>query len=85
MYGVSLVTDAKANHRVAKGVIRKVCENKIPFRWLAEKAYPDKTAFVLADLTGADERTCKRWLAGDGCVSWSAVSVVLQEIIRRLD
>ena len=59
MHGVSLALEAKANIRVAKGITRKIVENKIPFRALALLAWPHKTVFVLADLTGADERTCR--------------------------
>jgi hypothetical protein len=87
MHGVSTALVAEANLR---GGINAPKENRTPdhrisFRSLAILVWPRKTAFALADLTGANERTCKRWLAGDGALPWSAVSVVLQEIIRRLN
>jgi hypothetical protein len=63
----------------------QVADQRISFRSLALLAWPRKTAFELTTRTGANERTCKRWLAGEGALPWSAVSVVLQEIIRRLN
>ena len=38
-----------------------------PFKWAgcARHLWPLKTAICIADITGKDERTAKRWLAGE--------------------
>ena len=56
---------------------------RIRFRDLAKFAWPDKTEFFLADLTGVDPRTCRRWLADDNEPPADALGVVLCEIMRR--
>lgn len=55
----------------------------IAFRDLATLAWPKKTEFHLADKTGADPRTCRRWLTGENDAQGNALSVVLCEIMRR--
>ena len=39
---------------------------RITFRDLAKLAWPHKTESALADVSGADPRTCRRWLATSG-------------------
>lgn len=87
MHGSLSIVGRKANLRGGVDATKQIrsVDQRISFRTLALVAWPRKTAFALAALTGANERTCKRWLAGTGALPWLAVSVVLGEIIRRLD
>lgn len=66
--------------------VRKVipiASARIQFRDLARFAWPKKTEFFLAELTGADPRTCRRWLAEHNEPPADALGVVLGEIMRR--
>ncbi|HEY8751635.1 MAG TPA: hypothetical protein VIM11_26875 [Tepidisphaeraceae bacterium] len=66
--------------------VRKVIQisrARIQFRDLARFAWPHKTEFFLAELTGADPRTCRRWLAEHNEPPADALGVVLCEIMRR--
>lgn len=56
---------------------------RIQFRDLARFAWPHKTEFFLAELTGVDPRTCRRWLAERNEPPADALGVVLCEIMRR--
>ncbi len=71
---------------VADTSVRKVIQlnsARIRFRDLAKFAWPHKTEFFLAELTGADPRTCRRWLADHNEPPADALGVVLSEIMRR--
>jgi hypothetical protein len=66
--------------------VRKVVQlnsARIQFRDLAKFAWPHKTEYFLAELTGADPRTCRRWLADRNEPPADALGVVLCEIMRR--
>src|ERR1700676_901547 len=66
--------------------VRKVIQlnsARIAFRDLEKFAWPNKTEFFLAELTGADPRTCRRWLAEHNEPPADALGVVLCEIMRR--
>lgn len=71
---------------VADRNVRKVIQlnsARIRFRDLARFAWPNKTEFFLAELTGVDPRTCRRWLADHNEPPADALGVVLCEIMRR--
>jgi hypothetical protein len=71
---------------VADRNVRKVIQlnsARIQFRDLARFAWPNKTEFFLAELTGVDPRTCRRWLAEHNEPPADALGVVLCEIMRR--
>jgi len=56
---------------------------RIRFRDLARFAWPHKTEFFLAEITGYDPRTCRRWLAEKNEPPACALGAVLAEIMRR--
>jgi hypothetical protein len=45
--------------------------------------WPDKTAFHLAAISGKEERTAKRWLAGEYEPPVSVVLAVMSEMFKR--
>ncbi len=54
----------------------------LSFKDIAKLAWPTKTEFELSRLTGADPRTCKRWLAEDSEPPADAAMHVINEITR---
>lgn len=86
MHGILPALAAKSNLRGAVSCTQQIEApiRRIFFRDLAEFVWPIKTAFELAARTGASLRMCRYWLSGEHPAPWSAISVVLQEIIRRL-
>ena len=66
--------------------VRKVVQlnsARIQFKDLARFAWPTKTEYFLAELTGVDPRTCRRWLSDQNEPPADALGVVLCEIMRR--
>lgn len=57
---------------------------RISFRDLAKLASPRKTEQFLADKTGSDPRSARRWLRGDRAPA-GAVYAVLADIFSRID
>lgn len=55
----------------------------ISFNDLARFAFPDKTDKHLSFHTGYDERTCRRWRAGDTDAPAEALGVLISEIMKR--
>lgn len=75
---------ARSNFEPAKTVTKEIqpVDRRISFRDLARMAWPTKTEFELSRLTGADPRTCKRWLAEDTEPPADAAMHVINEITR---
>lgn len=48
--------------------------------WFARHCWPDKTAAHLATIAGKDERTAKRWLAGE----FEPPLVIAETLFRKL-
>lgn len=63
--------------------VTRINGQRISFRDLARFAWPNKTELFLADCTGYDPRTCRRWLADDTEPPADALGVILGEIMRR--
>ena len=63
--------------------VTRINGDRIHFRDLALMAWPRKTESHLAHLTGADPRTCRRWLADDNEPPAEVLGFVLGEIMRR--
>lgn len=63
MYGNAFATTKEMQGQFVPGRDKIVT----PFKWsfTARHLWPLKTAMALADITGKDERTAKRWLAGE--------------------
>lgn len=59
--------------------------SRIFFRDLCEFLWPVKTAWVLAERTGATLRMARYWLAGRHEVPAIALRAVFSEILIRLD
>ena len=57
---------------------------RISFRELARFACRKKTAAFLAERTGRDERTAKRWLSKNGRAPDYAIGAVLADIAARV-
>ncbi|MBN9007280.1 MAG: hypothetical protein J0H40_17925 [Rhizobiales bacterium] len=76
-----------SNFRGDKSVTKKmrIGADRISFRDLARFAARRKTEQFLADRTGVDERTAKRWLSGKSRATGTAVSVVVADILSRLE
>ena len=58
---------------------------RISFRELARFARKNKTVAFLAERTGRDQRTAKRWLSKGGRAPDYAIGAVLADILGRLD
>ena len=56
---------------------------RITFRDLAKLAWPHKTESALAHVSGADPRTCRRWLACGNEPPADVLGAVLCEIMKR--
>lgn len=56
---------------------------RITFRDLAKLAWPKKTESALADVSGKDPRTCRRWLADGNEPPADVLGAVLCEIMKR--
>lgn len=52
------------------------------FGAVAKVLWPEKTAAHIASIAGADERTAKRWLAGEFEPPTSVVIACMQEMLR---
>jgi hypothetical protein len=63
----------------------EISNHPITFADLARLAYPVATARWLAERTGVDLRTAKRWLAGKSQAPAKAVYRALGDIFDRLD
>jgi hypothetical protein len=81
----STIIDGRSSTGTDRNVRKVIQLNnaRIQFRDLAKFAWPYKTEFFLAELTGADPRTCRRWLAEHNEPPADALGVVLCEIMRR--
>jgi hypothetical protein len=53
------------------------------FGAVAKVLWPDKTAAHIASIAGADERTAKRWLAGEFEPPAIVIAAIIVEITRR--
>ncbi len=69
--------------RIVQRPVTRINGERIHFRDLARVAWPEKAEQHLSYITGADQRTCRRWLAGDNEPPAEALGVVLAEIMRR--
>ena len=74
---------AGTSDRIAQRPVTRINGERIYFRDLARMAWPDKTEFWLAEASGVDPRTCRRWLAGDNEPPADILGAVLSEIMRR--
>lgn len=56
-----------------------------PFKWaaFARHCWPQKTAAYLAALGGKDERTAKRWLAGEFEPPNAVMLALIGELMKR--
>lgn len=90
-YGGAVPAAAKKNRQerqqqtktVSTARVTRINGERISFRDLARFAWPTKTEFILAELTGYDPRTCLRWLGEHTEPPADALGVVLGEIMRR--
>jgi hypothetical protein len=84
MRGQSRALALRSNFEGDKFVTKEIrpVERRISFRDLARMAWPHKTEFYLSQCTGADPRTCKRWLADDSEPPADAAMHVINEITR---
>ncbi len=53
------------------------------FGAVARVLWPDKTAAHIASIAGADERTAKRWLAGEFEPPAIVIAAIIVEITKR--
>ena len=53
------------------------------FGLVARVIWPDKTAANLAAIAGSDERTAKRWLAGEYEPPAIVIAAIIVEITKR--
>ncbi len=53
------------------------------FGAVAKVLWPDKTAAHIASIAGADERTAKRWLAGEFEPPAIVIAAIIVEITKR--
>ncbi len=76
-----------SNFRGGKSVTRNTrpARGRISFRDLAKLASPRKTEQFLAERTGTDPRTAKRWLSRKSRAPDRAVYAVLADIFGRID
>ena len=78
-----------SNWRGDKDVTKKILgpRERISFRDFAKLGFPKNTVSELAERTGRDDRTAKRWMSKRYTGSRPAIAdrVVLAEIMRRLD
>lgn len=84
MRATSSAAARRSNFQDGISVVKEIppVERRISFRDLAKMAWPTKTEFELARLTGADPRTCQRWLADDTEPPADAAMHVINEITR---
>jgi hypothetical protein len=77
---------APSNFRTDKYVLKKMrtVGKRISFRDLAKLASPRKTEHFLAEKTGSDPRSARRWLRGERAPA-GAVYAVLADIFARID
>lgn len=77
---------APSNRGTDKFVLKKipVRGKRISFRDLAKLASPRKTEQFLAEKTGSDPRSARRWLRGERAPA-GAVYAVLSDIFSRID
>lgn len=80
-------TAAASNFRGDKSVTKKirVRKDRILFRDLARFARKRNTEIFLAERTGKDPRTAKRWLSGKSRAPAGAVYAIFGDIFDRLD
>lgn len=62
----------------------RTVERRISFRDLARLAAPRKTEHFLAEKTGSDARSARRWLRGERAPA-SAVYAVMADIFARIE
>lgn len=88
MRGESKRTGAQASNSRGDTFVTKKIRPRGPrifFRELARFAYRRKTEHFLAQETGADPRTAKRWLSAKSRAPANAVYAVLADIFSRLE
>lgn len=51
--------------------------------WFARRCWPEKTAAHLASIGGYDERTAKRWLAGEYDPPNAVMAVIIAKLFER--
>lgn len=75
-----------SNFRTDKYVRKNIrsADRRISFRDLARLAAPRKTEQFLAERTGSDPRSCRRWLRGERAPA-SAVYAVVADIFARIE
>jgi hypothetical protein len=76
---------AASNFQTDKNVRKKTrtLDKRISFRDLAKLASPRKTEHFLAEKTGSDPRSARRWLRGERAPA-GAVYAVLADIFARI-
>lgn len=76
------VGDARAiEGRIVSG--EDTCVPRWKFHAVCKVLWPDKTAAHLASIGGRDERTAKRWLAGEYEPPFTVLLAVIQEMFKR--
>lgn len=77
---------AASNFRTDKYVRKNIraADRRISFRDLARLAAPRKTEQFLAERTGSDARSARRWLRGERAPA-SAIYAVMAHIFSRIE
>jgi len=85
MHGTSNQIAGRSNFRADKNVRKKIrpWEREIPFKDLVRFASPKLADKYLAELTGADPRTARRWLR-DGDGAEKAMHALTLNILSRV-
>lgn len=75
-----------SNFRTDKNVRKNIrsVDRRISFRDLARLAAPRKTEHFLAEKTGSDPRSARRWLRGERAPA-NAVYAVMADIFSRIE
>lgn len=81
VYGNAFATTNEMQGQYVQG--RDICVP--PFKWaaFARHCWPHKTAAHLAALAGKDERTAKRWLAGEFDLPNQVLLALIAELLKR--
>jgi hypothetical protein len=75
-----------AEARQIEGQLSSGSDKIVPppnWAWFARHCWPHKTAFHLADIGNSNERTAKRWLAGEFEPPNAVMVVLIQKLFER--
>ena len=81
VFGNPVATAIEMQGRYVPG--RDVLVPPTKFAAVAKALWPQKTAAELAAIAGKDERTAKRWLAGEFEPPGIVIAAIIVEITRR--